>query len=178
MRVGPAGAWQARHLRAWLSSCDVELAPIPAESHWQIGIVEGCIGKVKECMTKLALEFPDMEPQECLARCIAAHNGMERVQGFTPQQHVLGRAPDLDGRFWACSNSDMAMLDAARVDRESGEAHELRTAAEKVHHEVQGHRRPPRAERARSRQVKQFTPGKLVYYWRRGKGRQNRSGLQ
>eukprot|EP00969_Alexandrium_andersonii_P200740 8867721-Alexandrium_andersonii.AAC.1 len=82
-------------------------------------------------MTKLSLEFPEMSPTESLARSIAAHNGFERVRGYTPQQHVLGKAPDLEGRFWECDDTKLAMLDAARVDAEFGEDHRRRAAAER-----------------------------------------------
>ena len=105
-------------MRDWLGNCEVELGMTPAEAHWQIGIVEGCIGKVKECMTKLALEFPEMGPAESLSRSIAAHSGFEGVRGYTPQQHVLGKAPDLDGRFWECDDTRLAMIDAIRVGSE------------------------------------------------------------
>ena len=60
---------------------------------------EEAIQSTKSTMTALALEFPEISAKEALARATATGNSREDVRGYSPQQHALGRAPDLDGRF-------------------------------------------------------------------------------
>ena len=51
-------------------------------------------------MTATALEHLEMGAHECLARAGVASNHREDLPCNSPLQHALGRAPDLDGRFY------------------------------------------------------------------------------
>ena len=78
----------------------VLLEPISGQAHRQPRLVEEAIRGLKATMTATVLEHPNMGAHECLARAMAASNAREHVQWCSPLQHALGRAPDLDGRFY------------------------------------------------------------------------------
>ena len=51
----------------------------PGEASWQASVTENTIGIVKDTMTRIALERPDLKATEVLAAAVLAHNEMERV---------------------------------------------------------------------------------------------------
>ena len=62
--------------------------------------VEDGIRGLKATATAIVLEHRNMGAHECLASAVAASNARENGRGYAPQQHGLGRTPDLDGRFY------------------------------------------------------------------------------
>ena len=94
LRVNPEGAWRSRALEGYFKKQHVELIRIPAEAHWQISHVERAIQCAKAVMTKLATDDPEVSATEALAEAIWTANEKEIVRGYTPAQHVLGKAPD------------------------------------------------------------------------------------
>eukprot|EP00435_Cladocopium_sp_Y103_P023808 s2436_g5.t2 len=79
---------------------DIELVPIPAEAHWQIGVVEGAIKTLQAMLDTLVIDFPDISIDELLARSVWVCNQQDTYKGYTAMQHALGRAPDEEGRFF------------------------------------------------------------------------------
>ena len=68
---------------------------------WQASVTENTtIGIVKDTVTRIALERPDVKSTEVLSAPLA-HNEMERVRGFSPAQRALGRSPNWDPSFAA-----------------------------------------------------------------------------
>ena len=100
VRVDSEGSWMSEAAAEFFGKESVMLEPIPGQAHWQTGLVEEAIRGLTATMTATALEHPDMGAHECLARAVAASNAREDVRGYSPLQHALGRAPDLDGRFY------------------------------------------------------------------------------
>lgn len=49
IRVDPEGVWRDEQAEAYCRERGIELSPIPAEAHWQIGIVENAIKSQKTC---------------------------------------------------------------------------------------------------------------------------------
>lgn len=60
IRVDPAGGWRDEAADVYCRERGINLLPIPAEAHWQVGIVENAIKAVKHVMSALAEEFKDM----------------------------------------------------------------------------------------------------------------------
>ena len=179
LRVDPEGAWMSNETLNKLASENIFLDPIAGEAHWQLGVVENVIKTIKEIMDGLALEFGDqVSGRECLARAVGAHNEQDMVRGFSPLQHVLGRAPDVDGQLWdnAADYNQLPTVDAEKVDEEFGASHEKRRKAESLMTDAIYKRRLERAERARNRRLLIYEPGQLVHYFRRGKGKKNKPG--
>ena len=54
------------------------------------------------------------------ARAVAASNAREDVRGYSPLQHALGRAPDLDGRFHTPEHESLPAVQAELVDQTHG----------------------------------------------------------
>ena len=53
-------------------------------------------GVVKDTVTRIALERPDLKSTEVLVAAPLAHNEMKRVRGFSQSQWTLGRSPIRD----------------------------------------------------------------------------------
>ena len=121
-RVDPEGAWMSAEAAEYFGAKSILLDPIPGQAHWQISIAEEAIQSTKSTMTALALEFPEISAKEALARATAAGNGREDVRGYSPQQHALGRAPDLDGRFYDPDFDNLNTVEAEKVTRRSERA--------------------------------------------------------
>ena len=84
LRVDPEGAWMAKELAAQLEAVNVRVEHIPAEAHWQLSSAERLIEALKETMTKVVFEFPDLDFPELIARASAARIEFDRVRGFSP----------------------------------------------------------------------------------------------
>ena len=104
---------------SFFSKESVLLEPIPWQAQWQTGLVEEARG-LKATMTATALEHPDMGAHGCLARAVAASNAREDDRGYSPLQHALGRAPDLDGKFYTPEYEALPTAQAELVDETHG----------------------------------------------------------
>ena len=157
------------------------LDPIPGQAHWQTSLVEEAIQATKSTMTALALEHPEVTPEEALARATSAGNTREDVRGYSPLQHALGRAPDIDGRFYDPDFDNLPTVEAERVDKEFGESFARMQSAELNHLKWMYQRRVSRAENAKNRRAQLFVPGTYVCYWRlephKGDGRGSYKGI-
>ena len=114
--VDSEGSWMSEAAAVVFGKESVLLEPIPRQAHWQTGLVEEVIRGLKATMTATALENPDMGAHECLARAVAASNSREDVRGYSPLQHVLGRAQDLDGRLYTPEYESPPTVQADFVD--------------------------------------------------------------
>ena len=90
LRLDPAGAFRSAAVEEWCDKHSIFLDVVPGEAHWKIGVVESAVQGVKEVMTKLCQEDPELTPQEALAE--ATFNHKELVRGYSPAQHILGQA--------------------------------------------------------------------------------------
>ena len=120
VRVDSEGSWMSEAAAEFFGKESVMLEPIPGQAHWQTGLVEEAIRGLNATMTATALEHPDMGAHECLARAVAASNAREDVRGYSPLQHALGRAPDLDGRFYTPECEALPTVQAELVDETYG----------------------------------------------------------
>ena len=85
IRVDPAGVWRGEEADTYCRERGISLTPIPAEAHWQVGIVENAI-TVKYVMTSLAEEFKNMSMQELFSRSLWACNPRDNQCGLCSMQ--------------------------------------------------------------------------------------------
>ena len=167
LRVDPEGAWRTKEAEDYFAERSVLFESIPAEAHWQIGIVERAIQGIKRCMTDLAKEFPNFGVKELFARALYAGNSMEVYKGYSPLQHALGRAPDEYGRIYETDVKVSPSMTVGGLDAEFGTSIQAMNIAAKAFLDENAHQRLMRAEHAGHRRYKVFKPGDLVYYWRK-----------
>jgi hypothetical protein len=175
IRADPEGVWRSDEAAAYCQERSMTLTPVPAEAHWQIGIVEEAIQAVKHVLDTLTTEFPDMELSECFARAIWACNSRDNSYGYSPAQHAMGRNPDEWGRLFTSKVQGHPIHPQQLVDGGFGDNIKAMAAAEQSFSRFQAKARLARAEAAGRRPMKHFVLGDLVFYWRKqvqgGQGR-------
>ena len=129
----------------------------------------GYLRGLEVTMTAAALEHPDMGAHECLARAVAASNAREDVRACSPLQHALGRAPDLDGRFYTPEYEALHAVKPELLDETYGNNIKRMQDSEVnfLHWTYQN--RVARALNSKNRKAQVFLPGTYVYYWRKDK---------
>ena len=159
LRTDPEGAWRNKEVHERLSDMPIVLDLHPGEASWQASVTENTIGIVKDMMTRIGMERPDLKPSEVLAADVLVHNEMERVRGFSPAQRALGRAPNWDQSFFDCGNEtpDPSFLEHLQGTETATDAW-LKSRNEE------------RLKRAKNGPLAHFRPGDEVDFWRRGKG--------
>ncbi|CAK0808853.1 unnamed protein product, partial [Prorocentrum cordatum] len=170
-QVDPEGAWMSKITRENLESSGIQMDPVPGQAHWQIGGIERLISLIKDLMTVSARECPGRSCEEYQARAMAAYSEFDRHRGFSPLQVALGRAPDLDGSFMDAPGDpvNLPALESEAVDAAFGENFKFMRQAQEAMLRWVYAERARRASRARSRKLKVYTPGTLVYYFRNPK---------
>ena len=146
----------------------VLLEPIPAQAHWQTGPVEDAIRGLQATMTATALEHPDMEAHESLARPVAASNARGDVREHSPLQHAFGRA-DLDGRFYKPENESLPTVQAELVDDTYGNNIKRMKVSEVNFLRWTYQNRVSRAPNSKNRKAQVFLPGTFVLLAHRDK---------
>ena len=180
VRFDGEGTWRSRQIDDMFSKLNVMLDPIPGDAHWHIAPLERAIGWIKETLSRLSLEDQGRNTSEVVAQAIAVWNQREMVRGFSPYQHALGQAPDLDGKFF---DSEIQGLPIGLMDSPVGEFRrqsELRLRAEEIFIRWQASERLSRALNSKGRPVPVYNPGDLVFYWRQikpgGQGQKHQTG--
>lgn len=166
IRLDPAGAFRSKELDDYFSNRQIMVDTIPGEAHWQNGIIERCVQFTKKSMSALAAEFPEMKASELLSRSLWAQNTHDQYLGFSPLQHAFGRNPDITGRLTPGQLCDTPVLTESGISAEFGENTKAMIEAEKMFFEEQNKERLRRALDSGHRQMRQVTPGDLVFYWR------------
>ena len=167
LRLDPAGAFRSREIEKMCDDYEIYLDLIPGEAHWQIGSCEEAIKGTKEVLTKLAEQDPEREPQELLSVAVKTFNEREMVRGFSPCQHVLGRAPDETGRFIHPETTNGIDLMVPNPGEECIEGIQLRKRAEQALSEWQANQRVTRGLQSRAKPRHNYHAGDLVYFWRK-----------
>jgi hypothetical protein len=83
-RHDPEGALTSLGLDQYFAERTIMMEPIPADAHWQLGIVERSIQSIKHSMACLAAEHPDMTAQEILSTSLNTINSREMIRGSSP----------------------------------------------------------------------------------------------
>ena len=167
LRLDPAGAFRSNEVEQFCDRHGVYLDFIPGEAHWKLGTCEQAIQGVKELMTKLTLEEPELSAEAALAEAIRMFNTRDLVRGFSPIQHALGRAPDEVGRCiqTLTGQSIEHLLPPAGPDHV--ESIDRMRKAEQIHAQWTAQQRINKALNSRGNRQLNYYPGDLVYYWRK-----------
>ena len=167
LRLDPAGAFRSNEVERFCDRHGIYLDFIPGEAHWKLGACEQAIQGVKELMTKLALEEPDLSAEAALAEATMTFNMREQVRGFSPIQHALGRAPDETGRCLQTLTGEAIEQLLPNPNAEFEQNIERRKRAEQAHAEWNAQQKIVRAMNSRGNRKYHYHPGDLVYYWRK-----------
>lgn len=167
IRVDPEGVWRGEEAESYCRERGIDLSPVPAEAHWQVGIVENAIKSHKHVMSSLAQEFPDMSCHELFAKATWACNSRDNHLGYSPAQHAMGRNPDEWGRLFNSKIDGFPIHPQQMVDGGFKETIVAMDLAERSFLDYQVKSRLARAEAAGQRPLKSFVPGDLVFFWRK-----------
>lgn len=167
LRLDPAGAFRSQEVERFCDDQNILLDVIPGEAHWQLGTCEQAVQGVRDVMYKLVEQNPEITPQAALAEAVRVFNHREMVRGFSPVQHLLGKAPDETGRFV----SSLTGQEYEKLVENPGDgiqqSIELMKHAEQALSEWQANQRVNRALNSRAQKKFKYQPGDLVYFWRK-----------
>ena len=146
----------------------IEVKMAVGEAHWKNGIVERHIGTFRELLSKLFLEdvFEGADMQSIVDHACEAKNRNGSYNGTSPSQWFLGR-----------TRNPLTDTSEASPMLTKGSAFEehlaRRTVAAQQFHAADAKNILHMASKARSRVLSEVQAGQLVYYYRRGKSKQD-----
>ena len=167
IRLDPAGAFRSNEVERFCDLHGIYLDFIPGEAHWKLGTCEQAIQGVKNLMSKLIQEQPQLSAEVVLSQAVKTFNSRDLVRGFSPIQHALGRAPDEMGRCIQTLTGQSVEQLVPRAGPEFETSIELMRIAEQAHSEWTAQQRINKALNSRGNRQYQYHPGDLVYYWRK-----------
>ena len=165
VRVDSERSWMSEAAATFFGKESALLEPIPGQAHWQTGLVEEAVHGLWATMTATVMEHPDMGAHECLARAVAASCARENVRRYSPPHHALGRAPDLDGRFYSPEYESYPAIQAELVDETYGNNIKRVQDSQVNFLRWTYQNRVSRALNSKDRKAHVFLPGTYVYYW-------------
>ena len=98
LRLDPSGAFRSLAVERFCDEKVIFLDVIPGDAHWKHGICEKAILSVKNIMTNLAQADHTISAAPALSEAVRTCNERELIRGYSPTQHILGRAPNETGR--------------------------------------------------------------------------------
>ena len=167
LRLDPAGAFRSHSVESFCDENEMYLDIIPGEAHWQLGTCEQAVKGLKELMTKLVEHEPTMSAEAALAEAVRTFNHRELVRGFSPVQHLLGKAPDETGRFVSSLTGAQFETLLENPSDSMRTSIERMKIAEQALSEWQAKQRLTRAINSRAQKIMTYRPGDLVYFWRK-----------
>lgn len=161
LRLDPAGAFRSHEMERFCDQHSIYLDMIAGEAHWQLGTCEQAVRGLKEIATKLVQDNPDLAPEHALSEAVRVCNERELIRGFSPVQHVLGRAPDETGRFVnSLINATNEPLLANPSEDVKGDIERMRQA-EEAFARWHANERMKRALNSRGQRHRRYYPGDL-----------------
>jgi hypothetical protein len=103
---------------------------------------------------------PECELQEAISECVNACNQLQKMAKHSPYEHIFGRS----------SNETEDLVPSGQ------QLAERRLLARKCFLDAEYEDKARRAEAMRARVWKTWRAGEMVYFWRKGKGREQRPG--
>lgn len=152
--------------RATEHGCLVKV--IGARAPWQQGRTERHGGLAKEVFVKLLEEVGPVSPEEwrtCIYAVEAAKNRLYNRSGFSPAQRQIGANIRLPGTLASDDNLDPALM-VHSAGEEVRRMLQIRQAAMEAFLKHTAKAALQRAEHGRSRVMKEFKLGELVYVYR------------
>ena len=167
LRLDPDGSFRSHEVTEFCDRHQIFLDIIAGEAHWKLSACERAIQGTKEVMTALTTEEPELPTRAALAEACRVFNQRDLIRGYSPIQHALGRSPDACERYFPARMSSSPDL---LVENGTGEHHRQvarMAAAEKAHAEWAASERLLRAQRSKDRPRRDYSPGDLVFMWRK-----------
>ena len=147
------GSWMSEAAASLFGRESVSLEPIPGQAHWQTGLVEEAVRGLKATMAQLPAPTPE-----------------KMSEGYSPLQHALGRAPDLDGRFSHTRIRGISHSTSGTCGYETYGNNIKRMQDSEVNFLRWTYRkRVSRALNSKNSKALVFLPGIYVYCWRKDK---------
>ena len=171
--LDPAGEYRSDEWIAFLQREGIAVSMTAAESHWQLGRCEVHGGIVKKMLSRMDADRPITTVEEfarSLRHAFDAKNSLSRVNGFTPEQALLGKSKLLPGSLVG----DEQATSHAFADSETPEGVRFRESlarresARRAFVQADNDSAYRRALLRRSRPgVIRFETGDWVLYWRK-----------
>eukprot|EP00435_Cladocopium_sp_Y103_P020778 s1772_g5.t1 len=171
--VDPATEFQSDLWKDTMQSLDVHIKMSVGAAHWQLGRVEIHGSIIKRMLDKMDTEKPIRDAKEfeaSLTQAFNAKNSLSRVNGYSPEQAVLGMSRRLPGSLTA--NAGVSSMSLAEGEGHASDifrlALERRSSARKAFIDADNSSSLRRALLRRSRPLRgPYEIGDLVLYWRR-----------
>ena len=158
LRFDAEGTWRSRELDESFGKLGVMMDPIPGDAHWHLSPLERAIGWLKECLSRLTGQDPDLPSSQAVAHAVSAWNNKETVRGFSPRQHALGQVPDPCGRMFETEVSSLPSSTMEVLEGEIDRSAKLRLEAEITFLKWQAEERLSRASNSKHRRIPEFIP--------------------
>ena len=178
--LDPASCYTSELWLDRMQSEDIALKMTATDSHWQLGRVESHGRIVKRMLDRMSHDNPIRNKTEfakALRQVFMAKNAMSRVQGYSPEQAVLGIARRLPASV--ISSEQTGSHEVATSDTSEGDvfrqALDLRTSARRAFVEADNCGSLRRALLRRSRPMREaYEVGDWVLYWKKKGGNMRR----
>ena len=114
-------------------------------------------------MSKMAEEDPEITAEIALAEAVKVFNHREMIRGFSPIQHVLGKAPDETGRFIQSLTHNIPETPLVNPNDEFKDSVERMRHAEKALADWQAQQKVVKAMNSRGQRVMDYRPGRFGF---------------
>ena len=111
-----------------MSKLDIIIHTTAAYSPWSNGLCERNHALVDSILTRVLVDFPDMDLETALAWACVAKNSLSTVYGFSPFQLVYGRQPNLPNIIEEPPNAIEIKTHSKALEEQLKSMHECRTA--------------------------------------------------
>ena len=174
--LDPAGEYVSDSWAAHLQGDGTRVAMTAAEAHWQNGRCEAHGKIVKSMLTRMEKDMDidtEAEFSRCLRQVFSAKNSLSRVNGFTPEQCLLGKSKHLPGSLVSDENAGSHALAESNTPEGLHFRQSLlrRELARKAYVQMDNDSAFRRALLRQNRPGKiELEKGDWVLYWRKSQG--------
>lgn len=156
-------------LARWCEEQMIQLVPIAGEAYWQMGKHSRHIYTLKQQMSKLATDLGNqVSNKEILALCVSAKNEMHQLRGYSPNQWAFGQNSD---RIFSTLSCFQHLPNISSVNPSFHENISRMAKAREMFIQQDAIRRLERAATLKTRKEREYQPGDLVFYYRKGRGK-------
>ena len=167
LRSDVEGCFKKWSVIEWLEEQLIQVSPIAGEAAWQIGKHSRHLHTLKMQMTKLGQELGHtIGAKELCALSVSAKNEIHSIKGYSPNQWAFGQNSDRVFSTLKCYEH------LPNMTSENPSFHENiknMARAREVFIQCDSERKIQRAVHLKSRRQQEFSPGMLVYYYRKGR---------
>ena len=178
--VDPGGEFVSESWVTRMQEAGIKVHMSASDSHWQLGRAEIHGSTVKQMLSRMDLEEPiesSVAFQRALRQVFHSKNTLSRIDGYTPQQAVLGIASKLPGSILSDGDASTHALADSNTPEGQRFLHQLqvRESARRAFIQVDNSASFRRALLRRTRPSRNvWEAGDLALYWRRRGGNMRR----